>query len=79
MELDAKHNNGDYDAEVDAVLSRIREAQDVGGMHDLLFEAFRTDYGEGSCGERVRYGGAAAEIWKAYEWHRVQRPLSRPR
>ena len=52
MELDGKHNIGDYDAEVDAVLSRIREAEDVGGLQDLLFEVFRTDYGEGSCGER---------------------------
>jgi hypothetical protein len=37
MELDGKHNIGDYDAEVDAVLSRIREAEDVEGLQDLLF------------------------------------------
>jgi hypothetical protein len=47
MELDGKHNIGDYDAEVDAVLSCTREAEDVGGLQDLLFEVFRTDYGEG--------------------------------
>ena len=47
MELDGKHNIGDYDAEVDVVLSRIREAEDVEGLQDLLFEVFRTDYGEG--------------------------------
>lgn len=76
MELDGKHNIGDYDAEVDAVLSRIREAEDVEGLQDLLFEVFRTDYGEGTCGEMVRYGAAATEIWKAYSRHRVQHPLN---
>lgn len=75
MELDGKHNIGDYDPEVDAVLSRIRGAGDVGALQDLLFEVFRTDYGEGSCGERVSYGAAAAEIWKAYERHRAQQSL----
>jgi hypothetical protein len=76
MELDAKHNIGDYDPEVDALLARIGGAGDVGALQDLLFEVFRTDYGEGSCGERVSYGAAAAEIWKAYERHRSQHSLS---
>ena len=75
MELDGKHNIGDYDPEVDAVLSRIRGAGDVGALQDLLFEVFRTDYGQGSCGERGSYGAAAAEIWRAYERHRVQHSL----
>ncbi len=72
MELDGKHNIGDYDPEVDAVLSGIRGAGDIGALQDLLFEVFRTDYGEGSCGDRVSYGAAAAEIWKAYERHRAR-------
>lgn len=76
MELDAKHNTGDYDPEVDALLSRIRGAEDLKTLQDLLFEVFRTDFGEGSCGTKDRYDVAAAEIWKAYERHRAQHSAS---
>jgi len=72
MELDGKHNTGDYDPEVDVLLSRIREAEHPRALQELLFEVFRTDFGEGSCGSRERYDVAASEIWKAYERHRAQ-------
>ena len=70
MELDGKHNTGDYDAEVDLLLSRIREAEHVGALQELLFEVFLADFGEENCGSRERYEIAASEIWKAYERHR---------
>ena len=41
MELDGKHNIGDYDAEVDAVLSRIREAEDVGRQQRSIARRYR--------------------------------------
>lgn len=71
IDLDGKHNTGEYDPEIDALLSRIREAEDLDTLHELLFEVFRTDFGEDNCGDRQRYGAAASEIWKAYERHRA--------
>lgn len=70
MELDGKHNTGEYDAEVDLLLSRIQEANDPGALEELLFEVFLTDFGEENCGMKERYEAAASEIWKAYERHR---------
>jgi hypothetical protein len=70
MDLDGKRNTGEYDPEIDALLSRIQEAQHLNGLLDLLFEVFRTDFGEENCGDRERYALAASEIWKAYERHR---------
>lgn len=71
MDLDGKRNTGEYDPEIDALLSRIQEAEHLNGLHDLLFEVFRTDFGEENCGDRERYASAASEIWKAYERHRT--------
>ncbi len=70
MELDGKHNTGDYNPEVDVLLSRIGEAKDRDALQQLLFEVFLTDFGAENCGNRDRYEGAASEIWKAYERHR---------
>ena len=70
MDLDGKRNTGEYDPEIDALLSRIQEAEHLNGLLDLLFEVFRTDFGEENCGDRERYALAASEIWKAYERHR---------
>jgi hypothetical protein len=70
MELDGKRNTGDYDTEVDLLLSRIGEASNPDGLRDLLFEVFLTDFGEENCGGKERYDAAASEIWKAYERHR---------
>jgi hypothetical protein len=56
---------------VDALLSRIREAEDLNTLQQLLFEVFLTDFGEENCGSRERYEGAASEIWNAYERHRA--------
>jgi hypothetical protein len=69
MELDGKHNTGDYNPEVDVLLSRIREAEDLNTLQQLLFEVFLTDFGEENCGNRERYEGAASEIWEAYKRH----------
>jgi hypothetical protein len=69
MELDGKHNTGDYDPEVDVFLSRIREAEHINALQDLLFEVFVADFGAENCGNRERYAAAASEIWKAYERH----------
>jgi hypothetical protein len=71
MELDGKHNTGDYNPEVDALLSRIREAENLGALQDLLFEIFQTHFGEENCGSRERYEVAGAEIWKSYEHYRT--------
>jgi hypothetical protein len=71
MELDGKRNTGDYNPEVDALVSRIRQAENLNALQDLLFEVFRTDFGEENCGSRERYEVAASEIWKAYERHRA--------
>lgn len=71
MDLDGKRNTGEYDPEIDALLTRIQEPEHLKALHDLLFEVFRTDFGEGNCGDRQRYETAAAEIWKAYERHRA--------
>ncbi len=71
VDLDGKHNTGEYNPEVDALLSRIREAEHLGALQDLLFEIFLTDFGEGNCGAKERYDAAALEIWKAYERHRA--------
>ena len=71
MELDGKHNTGDYNPEVDVLLSRIREAEDLNTLLQLLFEVFVTDFGEENCGNRERYEVAASEIWKSYERHRA--------
>ncbi len=70
MDLDGKRNTGEYDPEIDALLSRIQEAENLNGLVDLLFEVFRTDFGDKNCGDRERYESAASEIWKAYERHR---------
>jgi hypothetical protein len=71
MELGGKRNTGDYNPEIDVLLSRIREAQDLDGLQGLLFEIFRTDFGEENSGTREHYHGAASEIWKAYVRHRA--------
>jgi hypothetical protein len=71
MDLDGKRNTGEYDPEIDALLSRIQDAEDLDMLHDLLFEVFRADFGEENCGDRQRYEAAASEIWKAYERHRA--------
>jgi hypothetical protein len=71
VDLDGKHNTGEYNPEVDALLSRIREAEHVDALQDLLFEIFLTDFGEGNCGSKERYEVAASEIWKAYQRHRA--------
>jgi hypothetical protein len=71
MELDGDHNTGDYDPEVDVLLSRIREAENLSALQELLFEVFLADFGAENCGSRERYDVAASEIWKAYERHRA--------
>lgn len=71
IDLDGKRNTGEYDPEIDALLSRIQEAEDLDTLHELLFEVFRSDFGEENCGDRVRYEAAASEIWKAYARHRA--------
>jgi hypothetical protein len=71
MGLDGKHNIGEYNPEVDVLLSRIREAEDLNALQQLLFEVFLTDFGAENCGNRDRYEVAASEIWKAYERHRA--------
>ena len=71
MDLDGKRNTGEYDPEIDALLSRIQEAEHLPALHGLLFEVFRTDFGEENCGGRERYETAASEIWKAYLRHRA--------
>jgi hypothetical protein len=70
MELDGKHNTGEYNPEIDALLSRIREAENLSALQVMLYEVFLTDFGEENCGTRERFDVAAAEIWKAYERHR---------
>jgi hypothetical protein len=70
MDLDGKHNTGDYDPEVDVLLTRIREAEDRDSLQGILYQVFVNAFGEENCGSRDRYDGAAAEIWKAYERHR---------
>ena len=71
IDLDGKRNTGGYNPEIDALLSRIQEAEDLDTLHELLFEVFRTDFGKDNCGDRQRYEAAASEIWKAYERHRA--------
>jgi len=71
MELDGKRNTGEYNPEVDLLLSRILQVADLTALQDLLFDVFRTDFGEENCGTRERYEVAASEIWKAYERHRA--------
>jgi len=71
MELDGKRNTGAYNPEVDVVLSRIREVQDLNALQQLLFDIFLTDFGAENCGNRDHYEVAASEIWKAYERHRA--------
>jgi hypothetical protein len=70
MELDGKHNTGDYDPEVDVLLLRIREAEDCESLKAMLYQVFRNAFGEENCGTPDRYDGAAAEIWRAYERHK---------
>jgi hypothetical protein len=70
MDLDGKHNTGDYEPEVDLLLLRIQEAENAEALHGLLYQVFRNAFGAESCGGEDRYDGAAAEIWKAYERHR---------
>jgi hypothetical protein len=71
MELDGKHNTGDYNPEVDVLLSRIREAENSSALQELLFEIFLTDFGPENCGPKELYQLAASDIWKAYERHRA--------
>ena len=71
IDLDGKRNTGEYNPEIDALLSRIQEAEDLDALHDLLFEVFRADFGAENCGGRQRYEAAASEIWKVYERHRT--------
>jgi hypothetical protein len=70
MDLDGKHNTGDYDREVDLLLLRIGEAENLETLHAILYQVFENAFGEESCGSRDRYDDSAAEIWKAYERHR---------
>jgi len=70
MDLDGKHNTGEYDPEVDSLLLRIAEAEHLEGVQELLYEVFVSAFGEDNCGSKGLYQGAAAEIWKAYERHR---------
>lgn len=67
MDLDGKRNTGGYDPQIDALLLRMREAEHLNALHDLLFEVFRTDFGKENCGHKEHYEAAASEIWKAYE------------
>ena len=71
MELDGKHNTGDYNPEVDVLLSRIREVDNLSALRELLFEVFLTDFGAENCGTREHYDLPASEIWKAYQRHRA--------
>lgn len=71
MDLDGKRNTGEYDPEVNALLSRLDEAQDVHGLHGLLFDVFRTDFGDEHCGDKESYAAATFEIWKAYQRQRA--------
>jgi hypothetical protein len=70
MELDGKRNTGDYDPEVDRLLSRIEEAENRDALQGLLIDVFLTDFGEENCAASDGYDAAASEIWKAYERHR---------
>ena len=71
MDLDSRHNTGEYNPEVDVLLSRIREAEHLSALQALLFEIFQNDFGVENCGSREGYADAASEIWKAYERHRA--------
>jgi hypothetical protein len=71
MELDGKRNTGEYNPEVDVLISRIGEVEHLSALQQLLFEVFHTRFGEENCGSREGYAAAAAEIWKAYERHRA--------
>lgn len=71
MDLDGKRNTGEYDPEINALLTRLPEAQDAQGLHSLLYDVFRTDFGAEHCGEKEDYEAAAFEIWKAYQRHRA--------
>ena len=62
MELDGKHNTGDYNPEVDVLLSRIREAEDLNTLRQLLFEVFLTDFGEENCGNRTLRGRCLGDL-----------------
>jgi hypothetical protein len=70
MDLDGKHNTGDYDREVDLLLLRIGEAQNLEELQAILYQVFENAFGEENCGARDRYDGSAVEIWKAYQRHR---------
>ena len=70
MDLEGKHNTGDYDPEVDLLLLGIREAEDREAVQGMLHQIFMNAFGAENCGGRERYVGAAAEIWRAYERHR---------
>ena len=70
MDLDGTHNTGDYDPEIDELLSRIREVEQLPALQEMLWEIFRTDFGAETCGSRERYDAAALEIWTAYQRHR---------
>ncbi len=71
MELDGKHNKGEYDPEIDALLSRIRETADSAALRELVFEIFRDNFGDDNCGAIERFDVVTAEIWKAWERHRA--------
>src|ERR1051326_383670 len=71
MELEGKRNPGDYDAAIDVLLSRIREAHHLTELQDLLFEVFQADFGAENCGSRERYDVAASEIWRVFERYRT--------
>jgi hypothetical protein len=70
MDLDGKRNTGDYDREVDLLLLRIGEAENLDTLQSILHQVFVNAFGEENCGARDRYAGCAVEIWKAYERHR---------
>ncbi|SPE39339.1 hypothetical protein SBA3_3180020 [Candidatus Sulfopaludibacter sp. SbA3] len=69
MDLDGKHNTGEYDTEVDLFLLRVKDVDNQDAVQDVLYQVFRNAFGEENCGRRERYDGAAAEIWKAYQRH----------
>jgi hypothetical protein len=72
MDLDGKHNTGEYDSEVDLFLLRVRDAGNPDALQDILYQVFLNSFGQDNCGTRDRFDGAAAEIWKAWERHRKQ-------
>lgn len=62
IDLDGKRNNGEYDPETDALLSRIQKAENLDALRELLFEVFRTDFGEDNCGDTALRGSGLGDL-----------------